>query len=218
MCMSAETSLATWTLAVVVAGYILCQSDSYTARWIAYLILAFTLIQLLEGLIWLSKDPRTRDLLTRLILVALMLQPLVNTWLAGRVFGPMKYIAYGYLLLFVYTIHYAFRDERVWNSVRGENGHLVWKKGNQMIFDELSFIGAMYLLGVTVPMLFIPGSVKWLVLGVTLGTGLWSYYSYNRTGEFSSMWCLSAALLVPISLFATFKTSSSDKSNVRSIR
>lgn len=181
MCMSAETSLATWTLAVVVAGYILCQSDSYTARWIAYLILAFTLIQLLEGLIWLSKDPRTRDLLTRLILVALMLQPLVNTWLAGRVFGPMKYIAYGYLLLFVYTIHYAFRDERVWNSVRGENGHLVWKKGNQMIFDELSFIGAMYLLGVTVPMLFIPGSVKWLVLGVTLGTGLWSYYSYNRT-------------------------------------
>lgn len=211
MCMSAETSLATWTLAVVVAGYILCQTDSYAAKWISYLIIAFTLIQLLEGLIWLSKEPKTRNILTRLVLVALMLQPLVNTWLAG-----MKYIAFGYLLLFMYTIHYSFRDERSWDSIPGENGHLVWKKGDQMIFDEMKFIGVAYLLGVTVPMMFIPGPAKWLVLPITIGTGLWSYYNYDRSGEFSSMWCLSAALLVPTSLFASFMSSS--RETVRSVR
>lgn len=197
MCLNAQTSLLTWGMAVMVAVYARNQ-NSMSAYWVANLVLMFTTIQLLEGLIWLNyNNTRLKSILTKLILVALLAQPVVQWYMAYKTHNTQftKYMTWLYIAILAGVILYVLGNNGQWTSTRGQSGHLVWQQDGKTLFENKSLLGWLYVLGLLLPMLWMPNNVRWLTLILALGTCFWSYNNYVKTGEFSSMWCFSAALL-----------------------
>lgn len=201
MCMDFQTSISTWGLALISAGYVLSLKKTCgpTARWIAILVLIFTLIQLLEAGIWYNYDNELNGKLTRLILLALLLQPVINFYMAYTTTGKLWYGFLAYVLIAIGVALYLYNSKDKFKSIKGENGHLIWLQNDKNLFSDKKLLGLIYLFGILYPMLYIPNfKAKIATIGITLGTALYSIYNYNSTGEFSSMWCFSAALMVPV--------------------
>jgi hypothetical protein len=215
MCFSKETSFFTWIVAFTI-GVVLLQKGSY---WKGLFLLTFSAIQLLEAIAWLSIE-NGDDLLnsntTKIILLALWLQPIVNV-LCAILFGHFgEYIVYKQLFIyllgalivtFIYSLYRIFSGEQFKTHV-GPTGHLIWTHtpNNTNLFAQDRFLstllGALYIIGLCAPLFFMPNHFgPLLVMGSTV---LWSFNNYWKTKEFSSMWCFSAATLAIVySLFDT---------------
>jgi hypothetical protein len=204
MCFNKETSFFTWIVAFTI-GIVLVQKGLY---WKGLFLLTFSAIQLLEAIAWLSienGDDKLNSNTTKIILLALWLQPIVNVLCAIR-FGQFGvkykqlfiYLLGALIVTFLYSLYRVFSGEQFKTHV-GPTGHLIWTHPpNTNLFapnfSSLSTVlGTLYIIGLCAPLFFMQDQLG--PLFVMSGTVLWSFYNYWKTHEFSSMWCFSAATL-----------------------
>lgn len=222
MCQSAKTSLIAWLVAVVISMIILTTGKK-NAKWNAFFILTFITIQILEYFIWTfrkqeglsssadearklgcgsEKNVGSSDAIVRLVLIALWLQPLIQTYMAykyGSGYKPqLMVITIVYFVMVLWSITQAFDHNAEFTASpivcnEDSNGHLIWKRSN----SPKSFIGpdpaaALYIFGLFFGLFFMQPRLFGLLL-ITFGGVLVLYTSktYAR-GEISSMWCLFA--------------------------
>jgi len=215
MCWNKEVSVVTY-VTVMVLVIILYKRNKGSDRHIALFSAAFVTIQLLEFFAWLSienKDKKLNDLITRIILIALWAQPLVNSLAAmSKSLNPILItgsIIWG--LLFYASIINASSPEE-FKSEKGPNCHLVWSRnigGIENKVGEGSFMGDykiltfFYLAGLFIPLLFIKPmkrGIKLAIIGFILLTV--SRKMSSKT-EFSSYWCWAAGVFTVSGLLIT---------------
>ena len=210
MCFSIESSLSAWATANVISVYLYCRNKNYD-RWNAGFISTFTTIQLLEGGVWYSLENKKKslnDLLTRLILIALLLQPLVQTYLGythtkSAFLGILSYIFIGMLVWGLLRVCKSPKGS--FSSSVGPKGHLVWNSTESSNFiggknEVLSkIIPIFYFIGISLPLFFMKNHKGLPLLIVGIGTAAYSLL-YASGKEFSSMWCFTAVLYAFTSL------------------
>ena len=212
MCINKEVSLITYII-VIVLVIILYKRNDGSDRHIALFSAAFVTIQLLEFFAWLSiekKDRKLNDLITRIILIALWAQPLVNT-LAATNNSKSPVLITGIIifgLLFYASIVTASSNEE-FRTEKGPNCHLVWSRdinGKQNKVGEGSFMGDhkimtfIYLAGLLVPLLFIKPLKRGIKLAIIGFIVLAVARKTSSKVEFSSMWCWAAGIFTAAAL------------------
>jgi hypothetical protein len=164
--------------------------------------MCFSTIQLLEAGIWISiREGSTymNDLMTRLVLIVLLMQPLAQTYLGAHYTHStfLYLLSFGFLGLLIWGLYRIGSSKSgQFSSVKGNNGHLVWDdKGTPLLRWET----IPYLIGLFIPLLFIgwPGILLLLIGTATLVASL--YYAPSR--EISSVWCFAAVTYAIAALF-----------------
>ena len=242
MCQSAKTSLVAWVVAVVIALLII-STGKRVNKWNGYFILTFILVQFLEFMIWrergreglttsaseaLKEGPESKrnapssETFTRLILIALWLQPLVQTFMAYR-HGNPKYkpqllvATIAFFVMFIWSIVKATDYSEKFQSrpfvgcgdtcnIDGPcpGGHLQWTRSKTDGFVGPALSGYLYVFGLIFGLLFMtPGifGVMQLILGLIL-----LVYSSKQlhSEEKSSMWCIYAVFYAFLALIIAF--------------
>lgn len=206
MCINAKVSLSTWALALVASVYVFTSNSNSVTKWIALFLLAFTFIQFLEGMIWRNyEDKKKKELLTKLLLIALMIQPVVNSYMGYKATGEntLKYMSIIYGVILLATIVYVATSDSYFTSIRGPNKHLMWLQDGKTLFDNKTLLGIVYAAGIFIPLLYMPGKLKYIFLSIASISALYSYNNYNKTREFSSMWCYISALVASVVVMIT---------------
>lgn len=188
MCYNAKSSISSFLLITLISLLLWYRNEEFD-RSLAVFIFAFGLIQLLEYFYYTGSDP---SLVSRLIYIALWLQPLVFVLAVSHDVPDTltNVIIVFYAILFFLAIYTAMEED--WNISVGANHHLVWERG-----DGESFMGEMgffYVVGILLPLLLLiwKSGYDWtliLLLVFALGSFWWSYKNYNQTGEMGSFWC-----------------------------
>lgn len=236
MCQSAQTSLIAFTVASLIALLIITKGKR-SGIWNGYFILTFIVVQLLEFFIWWErrKEGLTKtaeeavqegdgvrngpsgEVFTRLILIALWLQPLVQTGMAYKYGQPrfksqLLVLTMAYFVMFIWAILRATDSERDFSShpVTGTcgEGHLVWDSSfpdsQQESFVGPGPAGLVYGFGLVFGLFFMRPTMFGVMLAV-LGGVMLTYSAKNyRTGESSSMWCLYAIFYAFLALIMAF--------------
>src|SRR3990170_2672359 len=86
MCWNKEVSIVTFIVVIIIV-IIMYKRNNGSDRHLALFSIAIVTIQLLEFFAWLSIEKRNRnlnDLVTRLILITLWAQPLINSFMAYK--------------------------------------------------------------------------------------------------------------------------------------
>jgi hypothetical protein len=230
MCFSTKASVVSWTIALAASLYLFRRNEP-NDRWIASFTITFSLIQIIESGLWATQtsgiqtdckskwcllddqnkmvldgidDDRKRkinSLLTKFILVALWLQPLVHS-AAGYMTTQSKTLLAGTLVFFV-TFLIAIiavlkksngpSDE--WKSEPGPNGHLIWYRPGASgmdfvkLLDGTPITSMMYMAGLLLPPLFMKPSGKGAVMTTFGITSFFVAKWTSNPNEFSSNWC-----------------------------
>jgi small-conductance mechanosensitive channel len=217
MCFDSESSMLAWTLSYTIAWYLFNRNRG-PDRWNAGFIIIFSCIQLLESWLWSLQNRKDdasedlNDLLTRLVLVILILQPFFQSYLGYKytqktILGYMS-ILYAIVILWIfYRIWMSKKGQ--FSSYKGEKGHLVWSDSkNPNSF--LGGVGIIYLIGIALPLIFMHGEghlskmfssysgVPLITIGII--TALYSYIK-TRNQEFGSFWCFTAVAYSLASIF-----------------
>uniref|UniRef100_A0A6C0CG89 Uncharacterized protein n=1 Tax=viral metagenome TaxID=1070528 RepID=A0A6C0CG89_9ZZZZ len=240
MCQSAQTSLVAFVVATLIALLVITRGKK-NGIWNGCFILAFISIQLLEFFIWWNRrkegltdsaeealkegdGPRngpSGEALTRLILIALWLQPLVQTFMAYKYGQPrfksqLLVLTMAYFVMFIWSIVRATDSKRSFSThpVTGQcgEGHLVWTtRGQNETYEESlgTFVGPgpaslIYGFGLIFGLLFMRPT-KFGIMLLVLGGIMLTYNAKNyRTGESSSMWCLWAIFYAFLALIMVY--------------
>ena len=215
MCYNETVSLITWII-VVCISILMYKRNKANDRWNATFIITFTLIQLLEAVLWISikhNNVHLNQIITRTVLVALWLQPLVQTYMGYITTGSNFLFILSIVLALVFTYYtiYAITSSKNFYTSPGQSCHLVWHQskdsmtsanlstcGNNndtgLFLTKNKYLTILYLIGLFVPLLFmIP---KWQGY-VLLFVGITSFTYAKLTSspqEFSSMWCYVAII------------------------
>lgn len=210
MCFSTQSSFLAWTLSYSIAIYLYLRNQNYD-RWNAAFIISFSSIQLIEAGIWSTIDEspsNINSLLTCMILLVLLSQPLVQTYMGYKNVENASskktlYIAsILFIILFGIGLYRVSKNGSSFSSTVGPNGHLIW---NDPSSSNSSFLGSgliisLYLLGLFIPLLFMKEyrGIPLLVIGL-----ITFFYNlkYSGTNEFGSMWCFSAVAYSMVALF-----------------
>lgn len=242
MCWNKEVSIITF-IVVIVLVIILYKRNIGSDRHLAILSAVFVTIQLMEFFIWLSLENKGSDvarkvnhIATRMILILLWAQPLVNMYMAGTTGIPQQteigtvvlwsgLVIFG--ALFIYSIVLASRGR--FKTTTGPNCHLVWQRSNtgrsykrngdkRHVGLDARFVGSnnlitgLYLAGLLIPLMFvrpISKSVTLIGLGLIL---LFTSRMLSSKSESSSWWCWIAFIFVlaAVMLPAHFPQSKND--------
>lgn len=168
-------------------------------RHIALFSLVFVTIQLLEFFAWLSIERENRtmnDFVTRLILIFLWLQPLINSFAASRNHSS-KLLVGGVVLFGILSIVSLFTASKgKFKTEKGPNCHLVWSRepdeGEEErggFMSNIGFLPVLYLAGLLLPLLFIKPFSRGLILTILGFVSLGLSLGVAGTKEFSSWWC-----------------------------
>jgi hypothetical protein len=214
MCFDTTSSLTAWSISILISIYLFYRGKRYD-RWNAAFITSFSTIQLLEAGLWKTIrydkviDTKTNELLTKGILLTLLSQPLVQTAMASfnisdnQRFGKtiLHILSFVLLGILFYGIFRVGDGDNSFKSEVGKKGHLMWQsynKGKKTNFLGGWWVGALYLIGLFLPMFFMEGSIALLLIGVmTFITSL----IYARGEEFGSFWCFTAVAYSFAALF-----------------
>jgi len=207
MCIDSNTSLNFYILAVI-GSLIIWSRNKGTDRADSIVVITFSLIQLLEYFIWKSIENNPEQecsagnqLVTSIIPIVLFFLPLIHILVR-----PINNVfAIPYILIILKLIFE--RNSNKFCSTPGPNGHLVWRRNDELLFDNRRLEGLMYVSGVFLPLLSVkPFRNVAPFFWFTLSSGIWSSIKYKNTGEVSSMWCIIAVFNVIIKLlfFGTF--------------
>lgn len=237
MCWNKEVSIATY-ITVIVLVIILLRRNVGSDRHIAIFSAVFVTIQLMEFFAWLAierKNRKLNDLVTRLILIFLWMQPLANTFMAlkglspdgkgyklGKIFLIIGVVVFGILLLS--AIVNAANPNQKFKSARGPNCHLVWSRktqsdgktrysGGSFMTDHIA-LNFLYLAGMMIPLLFIKPLKKGIILAVLGLVLLIISRKMSSTKEFSSWWCWIAGVFTLAALILNFRTSKESISSI----
>jgi hypothetical protein len=223
MCYSTRSSFIAWFIAVGIAIYLYNRNKNYD-RWNAMFIFTFTLIQLLEGLLWSTSSQKLNNILTIFVLIVLLLQPLVQSKAGADATNNkwLEMMIYLYVIVLLYGLFYIYRYGKNFYTSVGESGHLVWHfehrpfediprakfpaRGKFQVDSQCESdnilkgpIGLLYLMGLFIPLLF----AGWKGLPLLL-TGIFTaIYSLRIAGkdEFSSLWCYYSVIYAVIAIF-----------------
>jgi hypothetical protein len=201
MCFSAESSFLAWTLAYSISYYLFNRNHNYD-RWNAAFIMVFSTIQLLEAGIWSDPSQNIKNLLTRLIFLTLLLQPLIQTHMGYKYTGSsfLYIMSFVYLAIFLWGILKITTSKASFHTTLGPNGHLAWHNKDNQSFLGNGVVTLLYLLGLFVPLLFMK-NFKWVpLIAIGLVTAFISY-KYSSTKEFGSYWCFTAVAYAIVALF-----------------
>lgn len=208
MCFDTKSSLIAWSVSVASAVYLYKRNRKYD-RWNSMFITSFSTIQALEAGIWHyqpgSTDPKAKkanEILTELILLALMSQPLAQSymgWLETKEL-VLKILSWVFIGIILYSFLRIIRAKPgEFSTTIGSKGHLVWKDQKSGSFSGPMIVGLLYLLGLFVPLLYMTGrgaygiSTGLILLAVGIVTAIYAWF-YAGPGEFSSYWCYAAVL------------------------
>lgn len=196
MCFSAPSSLLAWGFANSIAFYLWQRNKNYD-RWNAAFIFTFTLIQLLEAGLWSTDSKDTNQVLTSIIMVALLAQPLVQSYMGWKytkqpVLQIMTYIFIGLLIWGIFKA-----GSEKFQSYKGPNSHLVWEsEGQSYILQPFTWL---YFLGLFIPLLYM--GVKGLpLIAIMMATLIYSWMA-TKGKEFGSMWCFTSVAYALVALF-----------------
>jgi hypothetical protein len=220
MCWNKEVSLITYII-VIVLVIILIRRNCGADRHLAIFSAAFVTIQLMEFFAWLSierQDRTMNQLVTRLILIFLWAQPLINSYMALRgIKNGDKHAQLSRTILIVCVILFAVlfivgtalalgKDK--FETVKGPHCHLIWRRTNSHTAPQsndatpkktgfmanTSILSALYIIGLCLPLLFIKPFKKGVVL-VILGLGLLATArAFSSKEEVGSWWCWVAGI------------------------
>jgi len=200
MCYDADTSLLAWTLAYSIAYFLFNRNKNYD-RWNASFIICFTTVQLIEAGIWTSKDNSDlNDLLTRLLLLALLAQPLTQSYM-GAVYtneAMLWAMTCVFVGVFIWGLWRTSRGK--FQSVTGIGGHLNWRDESRNYFLGPPLITYAYLAGLFIPLLFMKECRGIPLIIVGLGTAIYSTF-LTSPQEFGSMWCFTSVIYAMFALF-----------------
>lgn len=211
MCYSFEASLSAWILANSISIYLFYRNNNYD-RWNAGFITAFSTIQLLEAGLWWNYNGQTNELLTKIILLILMLQPLVQTYLGYKYTQAefLKYLSFVYVGIMLWSLY------RIGSSSSGEfysasnsQNHLVWHD-TKAEREHGNFVGGippmnwivpmLYLVGLFVPLLFTKEYRGLPLVMVGGATALYSIF-LAKGQEWGSLWCFYAIIYAIVAIF-----------------
>lgn len=198
MCFNASSSLAAWAIANSIAFYLWNRNRKYD-RWNAAFIFTFTLIQLLEAGIWSTDKESLNSLFTGLILLALLAQPLVQSYMGFKYTGnkTLHFLVAIYIALFIWGIFKFFTSK--FKSYPGKKGHLIWESSSKG--HLLSPFTWLYFVGLFIPLLYM-GSYGIPLLLIGMITFLYSWMQ-TKGKEFSSLWCFTAVIYAFVALFSS---------------
>lgn len=196
-------------ITVIVLVIILIRRNYGADRHLALFSAVFVTIQLMEFFAWLSierKDRKLNGLVTRLILIFLWLQPLINSYMAYRGINSTgkgglasKYVMMSCIIvfgvLFLAGIVTAFGRD-TFETTKGPNCHLVWKRNDTSdgFMGNFPIMGAIYIIGLFLPLLFIKPFKKGVAL-VLLGLALLIISRrFSSKEEMGSWWCWIAGI------------------------
>lgn len=211
MCYDIKSSLTAWVVANGLALYLFTRNKNYD-RWNAGFIAVFSTVQLLEAGIWwtgpVEKDSPTpsvsNELLTKMILLILMLQPLTQSYLGAvatqeSFLYVLSFIYLG-ILLWVLVFRLGTARPGQFYTTQGKRGHLVWVDKQESSFIGGWGIGTLYLAGLFVPLLFAKEKRGLPLILVGGGTAAFSLF-LGVGEEFSSLWCYYAVLYALAAVF-----------------
>lgn len=217
MCYSVESSLSAWAIANTISIYLYQRNRRYD-RWNAGFISTFTTIQLLEAGLWKSMDKESKemnDLLTRLVLLVLLLQPLSQTYLGAKYTGSETLYCLSFIFLGVFIwglIRVGKSKPGQFSTKKGPGGHLVWTDSGSSGISKssgTSFLGGdtgliipgLYFTGLFVPLLFAKDYRGVPLLATGIITALYSMYYAGGGEEFSSLWCFYAVIYAAVAVY-----------------
>lgn len=196
---------------VIVMVIILVRRNYGADRHLALFSAVFVTIQLMEFFAWLSlerKDRKLNGLVTRLILIFLWMQPLINSYMAFKgISGTTKggqaskylmltcVIVFGVLLLAAVVT--AFGKD-TFETVKGPNCHLVWRRNVSdspgTFMGNFPVMGGLYIIGLGLPLLFIKPFKKGLALAFLGLVLMLIAKKFSAKEEAGSWWCWVAAI------------------------
>ena len=199
MCFNTKSSAIAWAISIIISIFLYVRNKNYD-RWNSAFIMCFSTIQLLEAGIWSTNN--MNELLTELILLALVFQPLVQSY-AGYIYTKnmilalMSFVFLG--IIFWSSIRILKAKSMQFGSKIGEKGHLVWYDTE----EKENFLGGTpiviwYMAGLLLPLLFMKNSLPLIITGIT--TLLYSSVFAGK-GEIGSYWCFTAVIYSIVSIF-----------------
>lgn len=229
MCYSFESSLTSWFAILLSAMYLMANGKrdpvaNRTDVWIALFVLTFGQIQLIEAMLWNEirapvPDKRKIAQLTSYIPILLWAQPTIQCVGAYYATGDERLLYAGFVYLVILLWQWATTRATRFDTVVGDNGHLVWCRYDGADADNtqrVSILGGsgvtatvlalLYAGGLLAPLLFMPNHV----LGTTLlvyGIGSFVYAWAVAGPEYASYWCyLAVGYAVVAIVLGTFTT------------
>lgn len=209
MCFDMQSSLLAWTLAYTISIFLYYRNQNYD-RWNAAFIISFATIQFLEAGLWLGIEAPSpsesksgiNDLLTRLVLLTLMTQPLVQNYM-GYVSTKepiLKLTSFVFLGTLIWTGWRLWRSEPgQFSTAPGPNGHLVWSDSKSPVFLG-GIMGMIYVAGLFIPLFFMNEWKGATLIAIGVITAILSLL-FTSKGEFASYWCYAAVLYAIAALF-----------------
>lgn len=197
MCYDVKTSLTAWGIAITIAVYLYIRNKNYD-RWNSGFIIAFTTMQLVEAGLWSTHNKKLNEVLTRLVLMVLLFQPFIQTYLGAQATKNtfLHLMSYVFLGIIVYGLIASANSSLNLRTTTGKNGHLVWHLEGMMG----GAVGILYLLGLFIPLLFMKEGRGLPLLVTGLITAAFSATKAG-TGEFGSLWCLYAVIYAVVAIF-----------------
>lgn len=253
MCQSAKTSLIAWLITSIIALLII-STGKKNGKWNGIFILTFILVQLLEFFIWYDRknnnltssadealqkgksaneNKPSSDVFVRLILIALWLQPLAQTYMAykhGNGYKKQLLIAtMVYFVMFIWSITQALDRDAKFSAqpslddesstcitcnggkvkdgekVSGcAGGHLVWSRSNSESFIGPGPAGAIYIFGLFFGLFFMKPKMFGIMLTVLGGMMVFYTAREHQKNDFSTMWCLYASFYAILALMMAY--------------
>jgi hypothetical protein len=200
MCFSVESSLTVWVFSLVIAVYLYQRNRNYD-RWNSSAIIVISTIQLLEAGLWSSLDnPKKNDILTRLVLLTLLAEPLVQSYMGYRYTKSifLQILTYVFVGFFIWGLIRVFSAKPgQFHSDISSSGRLEWKDNASSSFVKWV---PLWLAGLLIPLLFMKEYRGIPLLVVGLGTMAYSFYITSGQG-WSSMWCFLSIIYSITALF-----------------
>jgi hypothetical protein len=209
MCYDIESSISAWIISNCIAIYLYYRNRRYD-RFNSAFIISFSTIQLLEAGLWWSQKKglpsNTNEMLTKLVLLVLLSQPLVQSYFGYKYTKEnlLKYMCVVYFAMIVWGLY------RVMSAKKGSfytkpnsQQHLVWYDSS-----SISFLGgnlpqylipSLYLGGLFIPLLFQKDNRGLPLIAVGVGSIAISL-SMGDSESFSSLWCFYAVLYSLVAL------------------
>jgi hypothetical protein len=206
MCWNEDVSIGTYLGVVGVALAILMTKPRPNIVWQCVFSSTFVFVQLLEAILWVSirrHDAELNDLITRVVLLVLWTQPLVNSlgglltegtrWKNGLRFAValFAFILCWNLMVVASQGIVSSQDSINFISVKSRGCHLIWTRSDIPYFMSSSpVILLFYYGGLLVPLTLMRPVRDAIVFGTSGALGLaFSVVFFKRDGSFSSMWC-----------------------------
>jgi len=229
MCWNKEVSLVTFIVVIIIV-IILYTRNISSDRHLAIFSAIVVTVQLLEFFAWISIEKGNKNmnsLVTRMILIVLWLQPLINTIMAYNDVrkegsnGKGEKVNHKWkktILIICFVVFGILAINGIINSTKGEFSskpgptcHLIWKRkvtGRKETLTGNNYMTLVYLIGLTLPLLLVKPFIKGFSL-VTLGLILLVMSKFMSSWkESSSWWCWIAFVFVVAAYFyyAPFET------------